>query len=34
MKEQHKSMMKELIRGVHTGDLDQNPEEKPPSGER
>lgn len=32
MKEQHKSMMKELVRGVHTGDLDQNPEEKPPSG--
>jgi hypothetical protein len=32
MKEQHKSMMKELIRGTHTTDLDQNPEEKAPSG--
>lgn len=32
MKEQHKSMMKELIRGAHTTDPDQNPEEKAPSG--
>jgi hypothetical protein len=33
MKEQHKSMMKELIRGSHTKDLDGNPEEKAPSAE-
>lgn len=31
MKEQHKSMMKELIRGSHTSGLDQNPGEKAPA---
>ncbi len=29
MKEQHKSMMKELIRGNYTGEPDQHPGEKP-----
>ena len=33
MKEQHKTMMKELIRGSYTNDPDQNPEEKA-SGEK
>jgi hypothetical protein len=28
MKEQHKTMLKELIRGNYTADLDRNPEEK------
>lgn len=32
MKEQHKNMMKELIRGTYTADLDQNPEKKAASG--
>jgi hypothetical protein len=32
MKEQHKSMMKELIRGAHTTDLEQNPGGKTPPG--
>jgi hypothetical protein len=32
MKEQHKSMMKELIRGAYASDLDQDPEGKTPSG--
>ncbi len=31
MKEQHKSMMKELIRGSHTGGLDKDPGEKAPA---
>jgi hypothetical protein len=31
MKEQHKNMMKELIRGSYTNDLDQNPGEKAPA---
>ncbi len=30
MKEQHKSMMKELIRGAHTAHLDQNAGDGPP----
>ncbi len=30
MKEQHKAMMKELIRGMHTGDLPEAPGEPPP----
>ena len=30
MKEQHKTMMKELIRGRYTNDPDQNPGEKAP----
>jgi len=31
MKEQHKSMMKELIRGTHTADLDKIPDDNHPS---
>jgi hypothetical protein len=30
MKEQHKAMMKELIRGKHTGDMSSSPEEVRP----